>query len=180
MYGEDAMKIIKSITATFMLIFILITAYSCVNVKYLHTDKAAPSEITETYTLLLYGGRYLDDVKNVAILDKEGDRYTFDIYAPEFDYTVRKQVPAKDALEEANKHVSFHHSFFRSKLRKILDAEGNVIGYELRPLYHLQEFGTSDILYTEYTLKDDKVIARIRLDYELEKKEPFLKRHDDD
>ncbi|MBI5098682.1 MAG: hypothetical protein HZB30_05530 [Nitrospirae bacterium] len=168
------MNTIKSLTAALMLILIFIVTYSCVSVSYMKTDRAGPSEITGTYTLLLYGGRYSEDVENVAILDKEGDRYSFEIFAPGYDYTVKKEVQGKEALEEAKKHVGSHRFFFRSRLSRILDTEGNVIGYELRPLYHLTEFGISDILYIDYTMKDNKVITKIRLKYELENREPFL------
>jgi hypothetical protein len=172
------MKTVKSIAVTLLLILILLTANACVNVAYLRTDKSEPSEISGTYTLLLYGGRYSEDVENVAILDKEGDRYSFEIYAPEYDYVAKKDIPAREALAEAEKHAGSHRSFFRSALRAILDPESNVIGYELRPLYHVQEFGDPDILYIDYALKDDTVIAKIRLKYELEKRDPFLIKHD--
>jgi hypothetical protein len=172
------MMAIKSITAALMVILILLAVTACVNINYLRTERADPAEITGTYTLLLYGGRYFDDLENVAILDKEGDRYSFEIYAPEYDYTVRKQVPAGEALAEAEKHVGSHSSFFRSKLRALLDPEGNIIGYELRPLYHVQAFGDPDILYINYSVKDNTVITKIRLRYDLEKADPFMKKHD--
>jgi hypothetical protein len=168
------MNTIKPLTAALMLILIFIFTYSCVNVNYMKTDRAEPSEITGTYTLLLYGGRYSEDVENVAIFDKEGDKYSFEIFAPGYDYTVKKGVQGKEALAEAVKHVGSHRSFFQSRLSRILDTEGNVIGYELRPIYHLTEFGMSDILYINYTIKDNKVITKIRLKYELENREPFL------
>lgn len=172
------MRSVKYIAAVLLLVFILLAANACVNVSYLRTDRADPSEIAGTYTLLLYGGRYIDDLENVAILDKEGDRYSFEIYAPEYDYTVKKQVPAREAFAEAEKHVGSHSSFFRSALRAILDPESNVIGYELRPLYHIVEFGQHDILYINYSVKDDTVITKIRLRYDLEKADPFMKKHD--
>lgn len=172
------MKTIKSITAALLLILILLTVTACVNINYLRTERADPAQIAGTYTLLLYGGRYFDDLENVAILDKEGDRYSFEMYAPEYDYSVKKQVPAGEALAEAEKHVGSHSSFFRLKLRAILDPEGNIIGYELRPLYHLPEFGEHDILYIDYSVKDDTVITKIRLRYDLEKADPFMKKHD--
>jgi len=168
------MKTIKSLTSALMLILIFVFTYSCASVNYMKTDRAEPSEITGTYTLILYGGRYSEDVENVAIFDKEGDKYSFEIFAPGYDYTVKKEVQGKEALGEAVKHVGSHRAFFQSRLSKIFDAEGNVIGYEMRPIYHLTEFGISDILYIDYTIKDNKVITKIRLKYELENREPFL------
>jgi len=164
------MNICKYITA----ILVLIIANSCATSGYLKTEKAGPSAITGSYTLLLHGSRYSDDVENVAILDKEGDAYSFKIAAPEFDYTVLKEVPAKEALEEAERFVRSHRAFLRSRLSGIIDAKGNVIGYELRPLYLSHEFGFSDVLYIDYRMKDNTVITYIRTKYDLENKEPFL------
>lgn len=172
------MKTLGSLTASLLLFLLLFTTYSCVSVNYLRTDRAAPSEIAGTYTLLLHGGRYSGDVENVAILDKEGDRYSFEIFAPQYDYTLREQVPAKDAVEVAEKHVRAHHSFYQSRLSRILDPQGNVIGYELRPLYHIIEFGYPDILYIDYEVRDEKVFVKIRLKYELEGRDPWLRGRD--
>ena len=56
------------------------------------------SELSGTFTLFLYDGRYAGDLQNVVILDKEGDPYTFEIYAPAFDYKIRRGVPADKAI----------------------------------------------------------------------------------
>lgn len=147
---------------------------SCATGKHLRTEQAADSEVTGNYTLILHGGRYSEDIENVAIFDKEGDPYTFEIFAREDNYTVQKGVPAKEALDTAQKFVSFHRSVRGTKLNRIIDKDGNTIGYELRPLYNQLEFGFSDVLYTDYSVKDHKVIVYIWLRQELEHREPFL------
>lgn len=132
--------------------------------KPLKTEKANASDIRGTFTLILYGGRYSDDLETVAILDSEGDQYHFEPYAPDFDYRVKKGIQAKEALAEAEKFVSFHNAFWRSQLSKILDNKGTTIGYELRPLYLNFVYGTSDLLDIYYWLKEDgKVKATIKL-----------------
>jgi hypothetical protein len=120
-------------------------------------------EVTGVFTLILYGGRYLDDIETIAILDKEGDQYTFEPYAPEFDYRIKRGVPAKEAFVEAKIFVSSHSSFRRAQLGKILDNNGNIIGFEVRPLYFPLTYGVSDVLDVDYWLKDSKVIVKIKL-----------------
>jgi len=130
---------------------------------------AKPEDVRGIFTLILYGGKYLDDLETVAILDLEGDRYTFEPYAPGYDYKIKGGIPAKEALEEAEKFVSFHSSFRRTILGKILDKEGNTIGYEVRPLYYPTTFGVSDVLDVDYFIRDGKVISYIRLKPAVEK-----------
>lgn len=141
----------------------LILTVSCATGKYLRTEAAKVTEISGTYTIILYGGRYSADMETIAILDKEGDKYTFEVYAPEFDYKIKHGVPAKKALEESEKFVRFHHSFWQARLSKIIDPSGNTIGYEIRPLYHPIDFGYTDVLDVRYVIKDSKVIVTISL-----------------
>lgn len=154
---------LKSLSKTLILFSLLTSVYSCAYERYLRTDLAGPGELAGNYTLLLYGARHSDDVANVAILDKEGDPYTFEIYAPEYDYSVKKGMPAIEALEDAKTHVRYHNNFSRSRLSKIIDKAGNTIGYELRPLYHAFHLGQSDVLYIDHRVKDSKVITTIRV-----------------
>jgi hypothetical protein len=130
----------------------------------LKTEAANPSEVKGTFTLILYGGNYYDDLETMAILDREGDPYTLDLYVPDFDYRVRKGVSAKEALAEAGKFVRFHPSFWHSQLSKIMDGKGDVIGYELRPLYYPITYGVNDVLDVHYWMKEGgRVKVTIRL-----------------
>jgi len=132
--------------------------------RRLTTEKAKIDDVSGTFTLILYGGRFADDLETIAILDFEGDQYTFEPYAPEFDYRIKKGVQAKKAIEEVEKFVSFHNAFWRSQLSRIIDNKGNTIGYELRPLYLPVTYGISDLLEVHYWLEEDnKVKVTIRL-----------------
>ncbi len=138
--------------------------------KPLKTEAAKPADVSGVFTLILYGANYLDDLETIAILDYEGDDYHFEPYAPEFNYKVKKGVQAQEALKEAEKFVSFHNSFWRSQLSKIVDKEGVTIGYEVKPLYRPFIFGFSDILDVYYWLKENgKVKVIIRLDVAIER-----------
>jgi hypothetical protein len=132
--------------------------------KALRTEEAKPDEIKGTFTLILYGGNYLDDLETIAILDAEGDRYVLEPFVPDFDLRIKKGVPAVEALKEAEAFVNFHPSFWRSQLSRILDKEGKIIGYEVRPLYLPFTFGASDVLDVNYWLKEKgRVKVTIRL-----------------
>jgi len=138
--------------------------------KPLKTEKAKVDDVTGSFTLILYGGRFSDDLETIAILDCEGDQYTFEPYAPEFDYRIKKRVQAKDAIREAEKFVSFHNSFWHSQLSKLIDNKGNIIGYELRPLYLPFLYGINDVMDVYYWLKEgNKVKVTIRLTPSIER-----------
>jgi hypothetical protein len=154
-------KIIFKITV--IVLSVLVACVSFAHAKYLRTLEAKDDEVSGSFTLILYGGRHVNDLETIAILDREGDQYEFEPYAPEFDYKVKKGLPAGDALNEAKQFVSFHNAFWRSQLSKILDDKGNIIGYEVRPLYRPFVYGRDDLLEVHYRIKDGKVIVYISL-----------------
>jgi len=145
-----------------LLVAVLAAAnYSCSG-RYLRTESATPEEITGVYTLILYGGNYANDITTVAILVKEGTPYTFDVFAPAFDYRVIKNVPDREALARAEKFVSFHHDFWKIQISEILDHQGSAIGYEVIPLYYPTAFGYPNVIRTYYRMAGDKVVVYIR------------------
>jgi hypothetical protein len=153
-----------------MWVALSLCAGSCVPAVYLPTVPVDTQEIEGTYTLILYGGRHSNDIENVVILDKEGDQYRFSVYAPEFDYRVKKHVPAREALAEAEAFVRFHHAFWKSQLKGIVDPSGLLIGYETRPLYSPMDFGYPDVLEVAYVIKDKNVTVMISLKRELRRR----------
>ncbi len=162
------------------IVFPLFFAVLCMNGFYASTVSAANltvkganiPEVQGTFTLILYGGRYFRDVESVAILDLEGDQYTFEPYAPAFDYRVLKGLPAKEALADAESFLRSHYDFWRTQLRKVLDENGKIIGFEIRPLYYPFVFGVSDVVDINYGLKESKVRGYINLKPEVWRK-PF-------
>ena len=147
-------------------VLIFVTASSAFALKRpLRTEPATPSGVSGVFTLILYGANYSDDLETVAILDLEGDGYTFEPFAPQFNYKVRKGIQAQEALKEAEQFVGFHNAFWKYQLSTILNPEGVTIGYEVRPLYQPFVYGFSDILDIYYWLKGDgKVKVVIKLD----------------
>jgi len=168
------------VAATFRLsaVLALFALASCASATYLKTEEAKSIDVTATYTLFLYGQRYSNDVENLAVLDKEGDAYTFAIYAPGYDYRVERQVPGKDALADAERFIRAGYAARSVRPSEILDASGHLLGYELRPLYSPADYGYPDILDVSYLVEDGKVTVRIGLKQEIQRisddEQPFI------
>lgn len=165
------MKILKNIFAATMYLVLVLTLQACMAGVQLRPTAADPAELKGTYTLILYGCRYADDLENMAVLVDEGNPYPVEVYALDSLYKVKKGVPASQALSEANTFISCStHSLWQSVLRRIPDNAGRTIGYELKPLYRQWEIGTPEALLSSYSLKDGKVTVYIRLHPSLERR----------
>lgn len=148
------------------LVWLMVAVSSCSMGGYLKTESAAEQEITGVYTLILYGAGSANDLRTFAILAKEGDHLpSFEVFAPEFNYKVVTGVSAKEAVERAEKFVSFHHDFWKIQLSRIVDDKGDAIGYEMRPLYRSLGANQLDIFELNYRMSAGKVIVYIE-DYE--------------
>jgi hypothetical protein len=150
------------------LLFVLLLLYtlsfiSCTPGIRLNTQGAQDSEVMGTYTVIFYGCNFLDDLETIAFLDKEGDRYTFEPFAPAFRFRIKKGMDAKDAIAEAGRFVGCNTSFSRAQLSRIIGPDSDTLGYEVRPLYHSFARGAGDVLRTYYRLRGDKVVITIRL-----------------
>ena len=121
------------------------------------------SEIKGSYTVIYYGCNYFNDLETIAFLDKEDGEYNFEPYASDFKYRVNKGVSAEEAIATAIKFVNCNTSFSRVQVSSILAPNGETIGYEVRPLYRPFAYGFDDVLYTNYWLKDGKVVIYVRL-----------------
>ena len=116
----------------------------------IHSEPPGDKEISGVFTLILYGGNYLDDLETVAFLDREGDAYTFDIYAPDFNYRTIRGLSAAEGLKRAEEFVSRNTSFQQVRLSSIVEDKAGNIGYEVRPLYRPFTYGTDDLLDISY------------------------------
>ena len=159
---------LHTIIIAFIIVLSSTAGYSCSSGRYLRTESTKAGEITGVCNLILYGGNYSNDIKTFAILVRQGGPYSFEIFAPAFDYRIIKGVPAEEAFKRAEKFVSFHHDFWKVQMRKIIDDNGNTIGYEIRPLYYPVTSTESNPLNVYYKRADDKVIVYIRLSPQLE------------
>jgi hypothetical protein len=162
-------KIVRSIIVVVTTSVVLIlTLQACVaGMQQLVPRSADPASLKGTYTLMLYGCRYPDDLENMAILVDESGPYRFDIYSLDSMYKVKKGLSGPQALSEANTFVTCSmNTVWQSVLRTIPDGTGKTVGYELKPIY--REITPHEALLSSYTLKDGKVTAYIQLDPSLE------------
>jgi len=139
-----------------------------------------PAAISGNYTLFVIGGTHGEDVKNIAVIDLEGDSLTFQPYVSEYDYYKQENLEAQEALKEAVHAVSWYHAFWRIQISGIVDDEGKIIGYEIRPLYSLLQYGIPDILITNYIVRDNTVFIYLNFKPSLDERIERDKRHSDD
>jgi hypothetical protein len=149
---------------------------ACMSGTALRTDAAKGGDMQGSYTVIFYGGNFSDDLETVAFLDKEGDGYVIEPFAPDFAYKIKKGLPADEALHEADAFIRWHSAFHKEQFSSIMDEKGIIMGYELRPLYLPITYGTDDVLDINYRLQRDKVIAYVRLKPALEKTKQDFRR----
>lgn len=145
------------------MVFLLVSS-GCVSPgNRIHTESFEETDASGVFTLILYGGNYFDDLETVAFLDREGDAYTFDIYAPDFNYRAIKGVSAKEGLTKAKEFVSGNSAFHQVGLSSIVYDRSGIIGYEVRPLYLPFTYYTDDVLDIWYAAKENKIVVTIKL-----------------
>jgi hypothetical protein len=105
----------------------------------------------------------LNDLETVAFLEKEGGKYHFEPFAPDFKYRVKKGLSSEEALGTAKKSVNCNASFRHTEVSRILGPDGDMLGYEVRPLYLPYRYGTDDVIEVDYRLKDNKVVITVKL-----------------
>jgi hypothetical protein len=159
------MEKIKNVRIVCLAAFLLVALFvaSCTSGIRLNTQGARYSE-AGTYRVILFGCNFNNDLETIAFLDKEDGNYTFEPYAPDFKFKIKKGVAAKEALQEAEEFVKCNTSFLHAWIYGIIGPNGEILGYEVRPFYEPLTYGSEVVLLTDYWLKGDKVVIRIRLD----------------
>ena len=135
---------------------------SCSTIQHLKTERVNETDINGLFTLFLYS-EY--EVMNLAILDIEGDQYTFEMSSSPHNYDVFKGMEAEAAIKSAVEFISSQ----RNHWTKIIAPDGSVIGYDFRAIFNSFKYGTSDILDAEYHIEDKKVIASIDFKFTIRK-----------
>jgi hypothetical protein len=157
------MKNSRTFYGLLLMIGLLFGLVSCTKEIRLNTQGAQDAEVSGNYTAIYYGCNFLNDLETIAILEKEGGRYHFEPYAPDFKYRVKKGLSSEEAIETAKKSVNCNALFKRTQVNRILGPDGETLGYEVRPLYLPYRYGSDDVLDVDYMLKDNKVVIMVRL-----------------
>jgi hypothetical protein len=160
--GDD-MRRISGTGGVAAAVIVLLVCGACAPGLRLEAHEAQRIDVEGTYTVILFGCGFLNDFETAAFLDREGDRFTFEPYASDFRYKVREGVGAEDALAEAARFLDCNTAFRDVRLRQISGPGGEIMGYEMLPVYYSFTYGAGETLLTDYRLKDDKVVVRLRL-----------------
>lgn len=152
-----------------LLLALIVSATACMPGVRLDTFGAKEADVTGEYRVILHGCNYHNDLNTIAFLQKEGTGFTFDMYAPDFNYRVVKGLTAKEALSKAEKFLDCSTSFRTGQLRKIVTSSGEVLGYEVKPLYDFYTYGTDEPLQTDYRMQKGTVQIKIWLDPTVER-----------
>lgn len=164
------MKQEKPVRSSAAILCLVLLLAGCMTGTRLNTLSANPAAVSGTYTLLLHGCKYGEEIDNVAILVDEQEAYPVSIYDLPASYTVKKGVPAKEAFAAATTFVACStHSVWKTRVSRIIDDGGRTIGYEVRPLYFPLEFGNPDPLTVTYFRHKDGVRVYIRIDSTVER-----------
>ncbi|MBF0506673.1 MAG: hypothetical protein HQL09_07545 [Nitrospirae bacterium] len=156
---------------TFFMLAIAVVGTSCATYQDVRTENASETEVTGTYSLVLYGGTGAQHLEAVAILSKEDAPYTIVPYAPDFEYRIIKHMPAAEALARAYVFIRLHPDVMRTQFTKIVDSSsGALLGYDIRPLYRASSEGYDDVFYIDYWKKGDKVFAKMHLIFQVERR----------
>ena len=110
------------------------------------------------YTLIKYGGNYSDDFRTVAFIVPEQGRYVFEIFRPPFESKVVKGLSGGQAQSMAQEFVGGNAYIRMVQLNGVIGPEGDVIGYEVRPIYRSVLFGKEDVLIIGYFVRAGNVI----------------------
>jgi hypothetical protein len=175
MQPQQRRKKMKNLAMSIMGFLLVTSTLGCSSVQdrgdsftYEERLQLKETEVTDiegVFTLILYNEAVLGDrdIMTIAFIDMEGDQYTFEPNAPDYDYTVQKGLSFSEALEGARHHISDSSSYLRSRLSRIVDREGKTFGYELRPHYQVIAYGYVDVFRMDYRIKNSKVVVTVRL-----------------
>jgi len=143
---------------------LLMTA-GCATGTRLRTASAPLSEADGTFSVLLHGCRYGNDIENIALLVKEDSPYRFRIIdLPTSTRTLPGQS-AEQAMREASAFIQCTiYDTGNSVFRKIIGPSGATVAFELKPLFSRLEMGAEEVLESSYFLHGDEVRVYLRLD----------------
>lgn len=135
----------------------------------LRFEQAQPGEVQGTFSVILFDNAYGHGIQRLALLDREGDDITIEPYALVDEYKIIRNLPAAAALKRAHDFVSVPTELWSTELTRISTARGDIIGYELRPLYNYLSYGTSDVLNVSYRVRGKFIYVHIRLKEEVDR-----------
>ena len=122
-----------------------------------------PLKDERLFTLIYFVGLNREDIKRAVVLDLEGDKYNFTPRLRDFEYEILQNVTINEAIYETELFYRYEEVITGYVFQEILSVSGDLLGYELRPLYVKHIYGTEDILDISYLQSGRKVKVTIGL-----------------
>lgn len=126
-------------------------------------------EIKGNFNLILYSNAFVNDPETFIIFDRADDKIKITPYAPEFKYKIFENLPDMDALKISKEILLNPTAVSFIKCSVIKGSSGDIIGYELKPLYFPWIFGILEPLETVYKEDGDRIKIFIRLNPRVER-----------
>lgn len=155
-----------------ILVLLAISALSCISGTRLRSVAARPGDAQGTYTVLLHGCRYGNDLETMALLVDRTSPYRFRIVDLPSSTKTLPSLTADQAAKEAEAFIRCS-IYNRGKIlfRRILDPLGETIAFEVKPLYSRIEMGAEEVVLSDYFLHGDEVRVYLRLDPAVEREQ---------
>ena len=143
---------------------------SCAPGTRLRTEAVREADIRGTFRLYLYGCRHPQDLETMALIVDEQVSEQFELYVSATSYRVREHVSAEEALRQAAAFFTCSiHDRGQTVMRRIVNASGRTLAYELKPLYERLEFGKDDVLLSTYSQTGSRVTVYLQLDPQIDR-----------
>lgn len=143
----------------------------------LNLNPCSDSDIKGNFNLIIYSNSFINDPETFIILEKIGSKIM--PYAPGFKYRTIENLTEKEALRIANEILK-DPSFVSSIKCSAIYDEGNIRGYELKPIYFPWIFGIMEPVETVYKKQGDAIVIFIKLDPRVERQLYFGENSDED
>ena len=151
---------------TVFLALLLIISSGCAAGQALRTVQVQGiDDTTGLYTLTLYREEEYFGLKTIAFLVPEGNGYSLEPYAPEYDYSTISKISGQEGLRLAIALFTKNRDYTNYEIRRISDPGGKTVAFEIRPLYDTTVEGRSDVMWVEYRLSSGGAVdVHIHLD----------------
>ena len=154
----------RAVLTTFLALVLIISS-GCTTERTLRAIQVQGIDDTAgLYTLTLYREAEYFGLKTIAFLVPEGNGYSLQPYAPEYDYTTIRNISGQEGLQLAVTLFRKNRDYTNYEIHKISDPGAKTVGFEIRPLYDATVEGRSDVLWVEYGLSNGGIVhAHIHL-----------------
>jgi hypothetical protein len=144
----------------YFLVMLLLSGCATVgqSLKMTRQPVGAPQDLPGLYTLVLIGDGTGNDARRMAILDPEGDAYSFRPVTPEYWVKRLSGLTAPAALAAAEKFLAGHCAYNGYWLKGLLLSNGVAVGHEMIPDYPSAKCESGDVVIVGYRVGDDSVI----------------------